>query len=253
MENDKWKMENGKWKEDIRVFDSPEEVAQAAAERFVELSSVAIAARERYMAALSGGSTPRLVYQLLASNDYRDRVDWSKTHLFFGDERCVPANDPASNYRMAYETLISKLPIPVENVHPINGEGEAATNARAYEEELRTHFPNFSWPRFDLVFLGLGDDGHTASLFPGTTALKDQNAWVVANWIDKFGSFRITLTAPAINHAMEIQFLVTGKEKAKILDAVLHGPKKPNTYPAQLILPVNGSLIWLVDKAAAET
>jgi 6-phosphogluconolactonase len=153
---------------------------------------------------------------------------------------------------MAYETMISHLPIPVENVHPINGEGEAATNARAYEEELRTHFPNFSWPRFDLIFLGLGDDGHTASLFPGTAALKERSAWVVANWVEELRSFRITLTAPAINHAMEIQFLVTGKEKAKTLDAVLHGPKKPQVYPAQLIQPEDGSLIWFVDKAAAE-
>ena len=242
-------MENGKG--DVSVLDSPKEVAQTAADHFVQLSRVAIAARERFTVALSGGSTPRRVYQLLASNEYRDQIEWSRTHIFFGDERCVPANDPASNYRMAYETMISHLPIPVENVHPINGEGEAATNARAYEEELRTHFPNFSWPRFDLIFLGLGDDGHTASLFPGTAALKEQNAWVVANWVEELRSFRITLTVPAINHAREISFLVTGTEKAKALATVLRGQKNEEMYPAQLVQPENGSLIWLVDKAAA--
>jgi 6-phosphogluconolactonase len=251
MENDKWKMENGKSKGDVSVFDTPADVAHAAAERFVSLAEKRIAARRRFSVALSGGSTPRQVYQLLASNKYRDRIDWSMTHVFFGDERCVPANHPASNYRMAYETMISKLPIPVENVHPINGEGEATANARAYEQELKKVFPNLDWPRFDLIFLGLGDDGHTASLFPGTAALKERNAWVVANWVEKLKSFRITLTVPAINHAREIWFLVTGTEKARALAADLRGKKNEEMYPAQLVQPENGSLIWLVDKAAA--
>jgi 6-phosphogluconolactonase len=249
MENEKWKMENGKFK--LSIFNTPEELCHAAAELFVQLSKGAVAAGGPFSVALSGGSTPRRVYQLLASNEYRDRIDWSSTHVFFGDERCVSANDPASNFRMAYETMISKLPIPTENVHPINGEGEVDANARAYEQNLRTFFQSLDWPRFDLIFLGLGDDGHTASLFPGTAALKEQSAWVVPNWVEKLRSFRITLTAPAINHAVEIVFLVTGKEKARALDAVLIGPKDPNRYPAQLIQPVDGSLDWLVDKAAA--
>ena len=251
MENDKWKMENGKSKGDVSVFDSPAEVAHAAAERFVSLAEKRIAASRRFSVALSGGSTPRQVYELLASNKYRDQIEWSRTHIFFGDERCVSANDPASNYRMAYETMISRLPIPAENVHPIIGEGEATANARAYEQELKAAFPNHDWPRFDLIFLGLGDDGHTASLFPGTPALKERSAWVVANWVEKLRSFRITLTVPAINHAANIFFLVTGTEKAKALAAVLHGQKQEEMYPAQLVQAENGSLIWLVDKAAA--
>jgi 6-phosphogluconolactonase len=242
-------MKNGK--SNVTVFDSPEKLAHAAAKMFVERASKTMAARGRFSVALSGGSTPRRVYQLLASYEYRHRIEWSSVHIFFGDERCVPANDAASNYRMAYETMISHVPIPAENVHRINGEGEPGFNAQAYEQELRMHFPNHDWPRFDLIFLGLGDDGHTASLFPQTVALEEKKSWVVANWVEKLSSFRITLTAPAINHAMEIVFLVTGKEKAKALHAVLYGPKNAETYPAQLVQPEDGSLIWLVDKAAS--
>ncbi len=235
----------------IHILDDPEQVAHAAAERFVGAANAAIETRGHFSVALSGGSTPKHVYELLARDDYRNRITWSRTHIFFGDERCVPANDPESNYRMVFESLISHVSIPIENVHPLQGSGDPDVNARAYEQELRTFFQNVAWPRIDLVFLGLGDDGHTASLFPGTSALKENKAWVVANWVEKLNSFRLTLTVPAINHAIEIKFLVTGSGKAKALAAVLQGPSKPEELPAQLIQPVDGSLEWLVDKEAA--
>jgi len=190
------------------------------------------------------------VYELLAS-DYRNQIDWSGTHIFFGDERCVPADHPDSNYRMVRETLLLKVPLPVNNIHPIEGEGDPSANAESFEQLLKAFFQNSDWPRFDLTFLGLGEDGHTASLFPHTRALDEDRAWAVANWVEKLNSFRITLTAPAINHSDKIAFVVTGGTKAAPLAAVREGPRDPHSLPAQLIQPVDGSLEWLVDKEAA--
>jgi 6-phosphogluconolactonase len=236
---------------DIRIFETGEEVARAAADYFVETAEKSISAEGRFSVALAGGSTPRRTYQLLASEEYRNRVPWSQVHIFFGDERCVPPTHPDSNYRMAEEAMISLLPIPEANVHRMVGEGDAVANASLYEGELQAFFDGAMWPRFNLVLLGMGDDGHTASLFPGTEALNETRAWVVANWVEKFKTYRITLTAPAINHAENIVFLVAGAGKAERLPEVLGGPRNPRQLPAQLIQPVNGSLVWLVDKAAA--
>ena len=236
---------------DIRIFETAEEVARAAADYFVETAEKSISAEGRFSVALAGGSTPRRTYQLLASEEYRNRVRWSQVHIFFGDERCVPPTHPDSNYRMAEEAMISLLPIPEPNVHRMVGEGDAVANASLYEGELQAFFDGAPWPRFNLVLLGMGDDGHTASLFPGTEALNEARAWVVANWVEKFKTYRITLTAPAINHAANIVFLVAGAGKAERLLEVLRGPRNPRQLPAQLIEPVNGSLVWLVDKAAA--
>ena len=235
----------------VQVFDDAEAVARGAAERFVELGQAAIDARGCFSVGLAGGSTPKRAYELLASEAYREQLNWSKVHIFFGDERCVPPDHSESNYRMANEALISRVSIPPPNVHRINGLGDAVANASLYEDELRTFFNAASWPRFDLVLLGMGDDGHTASLFPGTKALVEPRAWVVANWVEKFGTFRITLTAPAINHAANIAFLVTGATKAERLLEVLRGALDPEKLPSQLIQPLDGSLFWLVDKAAA--
>ena len=226
-------------------------MARGAAERFVELGQAAIDARGCFSVGLAGGSTPKRTYELLASEAYREQLNWSKVHIFFGDERCVPPDHSESNYRMANEALISRVSIPPPNVHRINGLGDAVANASLYEDELRTFFNPASWPRFDLVLLGMGDDGHTASLFPGTKALAERQAWVVANWVEKVGAFRITLTAPAINHAANIAFLVTGATKAERLLEVLRGALDPEKLPSQLIQPLDGSLFWLVDKAAA--
>ncbi|HKQ51485.1 MAG TPA: 6-phosphogluconolactonase [Pyrinomonadaceae bacterium] len=235
----------------VTVLDGAEEVARAAAERFVELAQRAIDERGRFAVALSGGSTPRRAYELLAGDDYGDRVDWSKVHVFFGDERMVPPDDAESNYRMASEALLARVSIPPENVHRINGLGDALANARLYEDELRTFFNDDAWPSFDLVLLGMGDDGHTASLFPGTLALDEQAAWVAANWVEKFNVYRVTLTAPAINRAAHVIFLVTGANKAGPLGEVLKGRFNPRQLPSQLIKPLDGSLEWLVDEAAA--
>ncbi len=235
----------------VTIFDDAEEVARAAAERFVELAQSATAKRGRFAVALSGGSTPKRTYELLAGDDYKDRVDWPKVHVFFGDERMVPPDDAESNYRMASEAMLSCLSIPPENVHRINGLGDSVANARLYEDELRTFFNNDGWPSFDLVLLGMGDDGHTASLFPGTRALDERDAWVAANWVEKLKAYRVTLTAPAINRAAHIIFLVTGANKATPLSEVLKGEPDTRRLPSQLIKPLDGSLEWLVDKAAA--
>jgi 6-phosphogluconolactonase len=235
----------------IVVLESPEDVAHAAADRFVDLAAERITARGRFSVALAGGSTPKRAYELLASEDYRSRVLWSKVHIFFGDERCVPPENAESNYRMANQAMFSQLPIPPQNIHRMIGEGDPATSARLYEDELQSFFEGASWPRLDLVFLGMGDDGHSASLFPGSAALKEERAWVVSNWVEKFKTFRITLTAPAINHAAHIVFLVTGESKAQRLADVVRGPRDPERLPSQLIQPLDGSLEWLVDKGAA--
>lgn len=237
---------------DIRVFATGEEVARAAADYFVTSALRAIANDGRFSVALAGGSTPRRTYQLLASESYRDRIPWSEVHIFFGDERTVPATHADSNFRMAEEAMLSSLPIPEPNIHRMLGVGDAVANASLYEGELQTFFDGASWPRFDLVLLGMGDDGHTASLFPGTAALHETRAWVVANWVEKFDTYRITLTAPAINHAANIIFLVAGSGKAKRLPEVLNGARDPLRLPSQLIQPVSGSLVWLLDKAAAQ-
>ena len=236
---------------DVLVFDEAEQVARAAADRFVKLAQAAAEAQGRFSVALAGGSTPKSVYELLTTVGYRDRVEWSKVHLFFGDERCVPPEHAESNYRMAFETMISHLPIPTQNVRRMVGEGVAETNARLYEDALRSFFKGASWPRFDLILLGMGDDGHTASLFPGTRALAERRAWVAANWVEKLQAYRVTLTAPAINHAAHIIFIVTGANKAERVAEVLRGARDVERLPSQLIRPVDGTLEWLLDRAAA--
>jgi 6-phosphogluconolactonase len=235
----------------VTVFDDASQVARAAAERFVEIALGAIEARSRFSVALAGGSTPKRAYELLASDEYKDRLDWTKVHIFFGDERCVPPDDAESNYRMANEAMLSRLPIPPQNVHRMQGVGDAVAGASLYEDELRTYFNDAAWPRFDLVFLGMGDDGHTASLFPGTLAVNEQQAWVTANWVEKMGAYRITLTAPVINHAAHVIFLITGENKAARLAEVLSGERGVEILPSQLINPLNGSLEWFVDKTAS--
>ena len=235
----------------VLVFESAEDVARAGAERFVTLAGEAISAHDLFSVALAGGSTPRRMYELLATESFRGRVHWARVHFFFGDERCVPPDHPESNYRMANDSLISRLEIPRDNIHPINGQGDPNANAKLYEAELRSYFPALEWPRFDLVLLGMGEDGHTASLFPLTNALNEKQAWVVGNWVEKLGTHRITLTAPTINGAGNIIFLVTGANKAAALAEVITGPPDPQRLPAQLIKSESGSLTWLVDVEAA--
>jgi 6-phosphogluconolactonase len=234
----------------VKFFDTPELLAQAAAHFFVALAQAA-AQQCELSVALSGGQTPRRVYELLASGEFKQQIKWELVHIFLGDERPVSPNHTASNYAMAFAALISQVPILHSNIHPIAGEGNPRKNALDYERALKSYFAGSLWPRFDLVLLGLGEDGHTASLFPGTAATKEKSAWVVANWVGRLNEYRITLTAPAINSAANILFLVSGKNKASRLKEVLSGPSQPEKLPAQLIQPHNGSLTWMVDSAAA--
>ncbi|HKO60611.1 MAG TPA: 6-phosphogluconolactonase [Pyrinomonadaceae bacterium] len=231
-----------------QVFASAEEIADAAAQQFVELANER---QGRFAVALAGGTTPRRTYELLAGKKFRDHVEWSKVHLFFGDERCVRQDHPDSNYRMAHEALISQVDIPHSNVHPINGHGDPATNAAHYEAELREYFRNSTKPAFDLVLLGLGEDGHTASLFPQTEALGVTERWVIENWVEKLQSYRITLTVPAINSGAHVTFLVAGANKAPAVSGVLNGRVQTENLPAQLIKPEAGTLTWLLDSRAA--
>ena len=235
----------------VRVFDTAEAVAQAAAERIAELARESVEARGGFRIALSGGSTPRRVYELLAGGELRDAVDWPNVHVFFGDERMVPPDHAESNYRMANESLLSRVPIPARNIHRIEGVSDAAANASDYESDMRSLFGDAEWPRLDLVLLGMGDDGHTASLFPGTTALEERRAWVAANWVEKLGAWRVTLTAPAINAARHVLFLVSGAGKAARLREVLNGERDPTRLPSQMIRPDDGTLEWFIDQAAA--
>ncbi|MFN2455846.1 MAG: 6-phosphogluconolactonase [Pyrinomonadaceae bacterium] len=237
----------------IIVCDDAADVARRAADRIIEIARAAIEATGRFSIALGGGSTPKKLYELLASDDYRNEIEWEKVHIFFGDERCVPPDDEQSNYRMANEAMLARVPLPQQNIHRMIGEGDAVANARLYEDELRSYFEDETWPRFDVVLLGMGDDGHTASLFPGSLALQEQTAWVASNWVEKFNTFRITLSAPAINHAAHVMFLITGAGKAERLPEVINGARDTNRLPSQLIQPqaAGGALEWLVDKDAA--
>lgn len=235
----------------VLVYDDAVAVAGGAAVSIAERAREAIEARGLFTLALSGGSTPRKVYELLAGEDFRKEMDWTNVHVFFGDERMVPPDHAESNYRMASESLLSHVAIPPENVHRIDGVGDAAANASAYEREMRGLFGDLEWPRLDLVLLGMGDDGHTASLFPGTEALKEQRLWVAPNWVEKLGAWRVTLTVPVINAARHVTFLVTGADKAARLREVLKGERDPSRLPAQLIRPTDGTLEWFVDRAAA--
>jgi 6-phosphogluconolactonase len=235
----------------IQVADAAA-LAQKAAELFQQKAHEAIAAHGRFTVALSGGSTPKAMFALLAREPFCSAIDWAKVYIFWGDERCVPPEHPDSNYRMTNEALLSQVPLPPNNIFRMHGEKEPAQAAQEYSAQLRQFFQTESAPHFDLVFLGMGADGHTASLFPGTRALHaEANEIVVENYVEKLKTYRLTLTAATINHARFIVFLVGGKDKAATFNAVLQGEYQPDLYPSQLIQPVNGTLLWMVDAAAA--
>ncbi len=238
---------------ELIVCPDAEELNQRAAERFVRLSMEAVSATGRFAVALSGGSTPRALYSLLASQTFQPLVPWSKVHFFWGDERCVPPDHPDSNYGMARVSMLEKVPVPTENLYRVPTEkGNAQSVAAEYERVLRTFFGlnEGQQPRFDLILLGMGEDGHTASLFPGTAALQETGI-VAANDIQKLETHRITLTISAINQAAHIVFLISGPSKALVLKKVLEGQYRPRRLPSQSIQPVEGKLLFLVDRAAA--
>lgn len=236
---------------EIKIVPDNAALIRTAAQEFKNLAESAIAENKRFVVALSGGNTPRNVYSLLAQ-EYKNSLPWAKIHVFFGDERSVPPDHPDSNFRMANDSLLSHVPIPPENIHRIHAELEPELAARNYEEQLRTFFNlgNGAWPRFDLIMLGLGEDGHTASLFPGSSALKEMSRLVAATWVEEKKTVRITLTYPVINHAAEVEFLISGAGKAQILKDVL-SPASSAKFPAQQIKPEAGRLLWLLDQDAA--
>jgi 6-phosphogluconolactonase len=234
----------------IHIYPDLESLSQAAAALLVRQAHLAVAARGRFSVALSGGATPRRTYELLAAPPLKDQAPWDRVHVFWGDERCVPLTDPRSNARMAKAAWLDHVPIPPDQIHPLDCSQGPAAAARQYEAELRKFFAGGP-PRLDLVLLGLGDDGHTASLFPGTPALVEKQRWAAAVYLDEPNLHRITLTAPLINQAAVVAFLVAGKSKAGVFQEVLHGPRDPGRLPAQLIQPQNGELLWLTDLAAA--
>jgi 6-phosphogluconolactonase len=235
---------------ELNVYPDLVGLSLAAAEAFVKIGQDAIAARGSFSVALSGGSTPRRMYGELASNEFRSRLNWRDVYFFWGDERVVPPDDPQSNYRMADQALLSQVSLPRENIYRIPAEKTPPVAAMEYELMLR-EFQGGNLTGFDLVLLGLGTNGHTASLFPHTSALQDKLRWCVDVWVPELNASRITLTAPFLNRARNIIFLVAGEDKAAILYQVLRGPYEPDRLPAQLIRPNEGELVWLVDQAAA--
>jgi 6-phosphogluconolactonase len=246
---------------EIRVYGNSQELALEAAKDFARLADQYVVGLGRFTAVLSGGSTPRAMFSLLAEEPFSRSVPWASIYFFWGDERAVPPTHSGSNYRMAKETLLSRVPVPPENIFRIPAElDDRERAAREYSETTRLFFsggadpgtsPLGTWPRFDLVLLGMGSDGHTASLFPRTPALRVSDQIAVANYVQKLNAHRITLTATTINNARNVTFLVAGEDKGQSLKKVLEGPADPELYPSQLIQPRSGKLTWLVDEEAA--
>lgn len=235
----------------IQICNDPESLSEAVARLFVQQARHAIQAQDRFVVALAGGHTPERTYQLLAQPLFRDQVPWAKVHVFWGDERCVPPDDPRSNVRMAHRALLDSVPIPPEQIHPIFCDQNPQQGAEKYEALLQESFAGGP-PCFDLILLGLGENGHTASIFPGTPAVEEQEHWVIAVYVAEQAMWRVTLTPPLINQAAMVAFLVAGTAKARILQRVLDGPFEPHTLPAQLIQPASGNLYWIIDREASQ-
>jgi 6-phosphogluconolactonase len=238
---------------EVRRLATPQDLFQTAADAVLHRADEAISKRGRFTIALSGGSTPKSLYALIAANAATS-VPWDKVFFFWGDERHVGPKDPESNYRMADESLLSKVSVPAGNVFRVPAENpDAGAAANAYEQTLRNFFktPPGQFPRFDVILLGMGPDGHTASLFPETAALQEKSRLFVANWVEKLHAFRLTLTLPVLNQAQLVAFLVSGTDKAAALHEVLEGKAAGEKYPSKLVRPVDGQLIWFLDRASA--
>jgi 6-phosphogluconolactonase len=239
----------------IQILDDAAAMSRAAAETIVEHISESLQTGDSYSIVLSGGSTPERLYELLAVDaELREQIPWDRVHFFWGDERHVPPSHPESNYLMAYNALLSKVPIPSTNIYRIRAEEPiAAKAAHYYEQEIQKFFKIEAGelPRFNCMLLGMGSDGHIASLFPGTPGLQETNRLVIANWVEKFESYRITLTVPLFNNADRVLLLVGGREKADTLKAVLEDAANTTRFPVQLIQPTRGKMIWFLDQSAA--
>lgn len=240
----------------VEIFPSLMEMSEAAARLFTARATEAVSLRGRFTAALSGGKTPETLYTLLAKAPFVAEIPWARVHLFWVDERCVPPDHEDSNYRMVRERLLDHVPIPPANVHRMQGEMDPVEAAARYEEGMRQFFTSSkssagAFPVFDLVLLGLGGDGHTASLFPGTRAIRESARWVLGHYVDAQKGWRITLTPPVINAARMAVFTVAGAGKAAVLKDVMEGPFRPDFLPAQLVRPDSGELRWMLDRDAA--
>ncbi|WP_162053151.1 6-phosphogluconolactonase [Pontibacter pamirensis] len=235
----------------VKIFEDEAQLSKAAAELFIQKAQEAVKQHGLFTVALTGGSSPVQLYTLLAQLPYREQVPWEKMFVFWGDERWVPLTANENNARMAMEILLNKVPVPEDQVYPMYEEDtEPEAFAQQYEQLLQQHF-NKQPPQFDLILLGMGDDGHTASLFPGTEVLQETSRLVQAYYLKPQSMHRITLTAPLINQAKTICFLTFGSKKAPALQQVLEGERNPEKYPSQLIQPKQGELIWFVDESAA--
>jgi len=234
----------------ILISPSSKHLAETVAQHFLWLGNEAIQKSGRFVVALAGGSTPKLAYKILSTPEYAKRINWRLVHIFWGDERCVPPNHHDSNFCMAKESLLEFVPVPPGNIHRMRGELEPSKAAVEYETNMRRFFANN--PYFDLVLLGMGTDGHTASLFPGTDAVHEKIRWVAAHYVEKLSSWRITLTPPIINMSQNIHFVVSGEGKARPLQRVLQGQYQPDLLPSQMVAPSEGTLTWLIDKTAAD-
>jgi 6-phosphogluconolactonase len=236
-----------------RISPTPAEVAKAAAQLFTTAVINAVSARGVARVAISGGTTPKAMFGLLAAEPFASQVPWDKLDLFWVDERCVPPDNADSNYRMTKEALLSKVPLPADRIHRMEGELAPEVAAARYESTIRNAFrlEGAETPTFDLILLGMGDDGHTASLFPHTEGLNDLTHIVIANHVPQKNTWRITLTSPVLNQGRAVAFLIEGAAKAQVLHDVFLGPFQPDTYPSQIIRPASGRLTLLLDSAAA--
>jgi 6-phosphogluconolactonase len=234
----------------LHIYKDPDELSKAAAKWIADCIANTLKKQNRFTIALSGGSTPQKLHAILATSPYREQIDWSKLHIFWGDERAVPSEDNRNNAKMGYDTLLNHVPVPATQIHVMRTDVDPLVSAKEYEEILHGYFDNTTHS-FDLVLLGMGDDGHTLSLFPGTDVVWEKEKWVTAFFLVSQNMYRITLTAAIVNQSASVAFLTTGAGKASALKEVLQGKFNPDKYPSQIIQPVNGALHWFVDKDAA--
>lgn len=234
----------------LHVYKDADELSHAAADWIATTIAATLKRQERFTIALSGGSTPKALHHLLAAPPYKDRIDWSKLHVFWGDERAVPFTDDRNNAKMAFDTLLHFVPVPAAQIHVMRTDISPEQSAIEYEKILHTYFGP-TGRSFDLVLLGMGDDGHTLSLFPGTAAVHEERAWTIAFFLPAQDMYRITLTKTIVNRSAQVAFLTTGPKKAHALKEVQQGKYDPDLYPSQEIRPVDGELHWFVDAAAA--
>ena len=234
---------------EVIISGSPKKVAKAAAKAFIRM--IQKSGQHRFDIALSGGSTPQKLFRRIAEK-YKDTIDWNRIHFWWGDERCVPPGSIESNYRMAYETLISQLPVNPDHIHRIRGEEDPDTEAERYSQEITRHLNSREdWPVFDLVILGMGEDGHTASIFPGQMELLTSSSVCAVATHPVTNQKRITLTGKVINNANEIFFLATGRNKARRISEIMNNEDTAGNYPAYHIIPEHGNLVWFIDEEAS--